>query len=112
MADNTEESRHRAEVGLRMQQARRAKASRENREVLQTELADCAGVTAQSYNQYESGNIGISMHRLPRIARCLGTTTDWLLDGSGDPPSSLPHVPSRSKPKIPPVHPQQKKRRA
>jgi transcriptional regulator with XRE-family HTH domain len=68
------------EIGRRIRQARNAKG------LTQKALGKLAGVSESAVSQWESGKIEkIQGPTLRKLARALGVSIDWILDGEGAP---------------------------
>ena len=61
--------------------AGRIREARENRGLGQSELADLCGWRPQIQNRYEQGGAIPSGDRIVALARHLGVTAEWLIDG-------------------------------
>lgn len=65
-------------IGLKIQQARLAKG------MTQGELAKALGIDRGSVGRWETGRSVPRQVGLPNVAKILGTTPEWLTEGSGD----------------------------
>ena len=75
----TDELRERQEIGWRIKQLRIAKGQTIKN------LAQHANMSAGYLSEVERGRSALSAEKLAAIARCFGSTVDYLLSGSSDP---------------------------
>jgi len=91
-------------IGLRIQQARVAKG------MTQGQLAKALGIDRGSVGRWETGRSVPRQVGVPKVAKVLGQSPDWLLEGSGDwipsMQNSMRNVKVlRAKPKAKPTNP-------
>ena len=76
----------------RVELGKRIKAIRQSRNMTAKELASRAGISASYLSEVERGASAIAGEKLLRIARHLGVTLAYLLEGQGDPNESTDEV--------------------
>lgn len=72
---------HQQEVAERLAQLRREKSARERRDVLQSEIAQAAGVSVVTFGRYENGRRKIPDEVIIALARFYGVTPGFLKFG-------------------------------
>ncbi len=73
----------------------RLKAAREKMGFSQAELCKRCGLSAKQIWRYEREDHDPSIDVLPRIAKELGVSTDWLLGLTDTPTAIIPDIPPR-----------------
>ncbi len=68
----------------------RIKRARAHRKFRQEDLADLFGITKQAVSGWERDREVPDVAKLPRLARKLEVSLEWLLDGDGEPQSNHP----------------------
>ena len=70
----------------------RLRATRERRNLKQSELAERAGLQAAAVSHFETGRRAPSFDNLRRLADALDVTTDYLIGRTNEPESSGPNI--------------------
>ena len=70
----------------------RLRATRERRNLKQSELANRAGLQAAAVSHFETGRRAPSFDNLRRLADALNVTTDYLIGRTDEPTSSGPNI--------------------
>lgn len=60
--------------------------ARQGAGLTQARLASVLGIRQNQISVWEAGTSGPKRDRLPAVAAAVKTTTDWLLEGKGNPP--------------------------